>query len=151
MNTSGNRYGDGDRGDRPSRFFPQFRYQAKAGKAERMRGCESFFWKVDRANPLGFERITREEWNGLDDRERYQGSIHPTLKPIELCRYLAKLILPPPREDGKPRRLLIPFAGTFSEVIGALLAGWDEVVAIEMEPVYVEIGKARAPIWVAAD
>jgi len=147
--SSGKRYGDGDSGDRPSRFFPQFRHQAKAGPGERMRGCESFFWKVDRDSSLGFEWITREEWEELPDRKRYQGSIHPTLKPIELCRYLAKLILPPLREDGKSRRVLVLFAGTFSESIGALLAGWDEVVAIEMEPIYVEIGEARAPIWVA--
>lgn len=77
---------------------------------------------------------------GLDNR-------HPTLKPIDLCAWLAKLILPPPREDGQPRRLIVPFSGAGSEIIGALRAGWDEVVGIEREPEYAELSRAR----VAAD
>lgn len=68
---------------------------------------------------------------------------HPTLKPIDLCKYLARLILPPPRVDGKPRRLLVPFSGAGSEMIGALQAGWDEVVGIELEAEYDTIAKAR--------
>lgn len=64
------------------------------------------------------------------------GSKHPTLKPIDLCRYLAKLILPPPRRD-EPRRLLVPFAGEGSEIIGALAAGWEEVTGIEREEEYI--------------
>ena len=41
---------------------------------------------------------------------------HPCAKPLALCRYLATLILPPIRET--PRRLLVPFCGTGSEIIG---------------------------------
>ena len=65
------------------------------------------------------------------------GSRHPTMKPVALCEYLARLLLPPPREDGAPRRLLVPFSGAGSEMIGALTAGWDEVVGIERETEYV--------------
>lgn len=57
---------------------------------------------------------------------------HPTLKPVDLCRYLAKLILPPPRPDA-PRRLLVPFSGAGSEIIGALRAGWEEAIGFELE------------------
>ena len=71
---------------------------------------------------------------------------HPCVKPIDLCRYLATLILPPKRET--PRRLLVPFSGSGSEMIGALLAGWDEVVGIEMEAEYIEIAWARLTHWV---
>jgi hypothetical protein len=57
---------------------------------------------------------------------------HPCVKPIELNRYLANLILPPERENT-PRRLLAPFTGSGSEMIGGLLTGWEDVVSIEHE------------------
>lgn len=60
-------------------------------------------------------------------------SAHPCMKPLALCEYLARLILPPVRRDGAPRRLLVPFSGSGSEMIGALRAGWDEVVGIEYD------------------
>jgi DNA modification methylase len=75
--------------------------------------------------------------------ERGAGNTHPTVKPLALTTYLAKLVLPPAREDGAPRRLLVPFAGSGSEVLGGLAAGWDEVVGIEREPEYVAIAKQR--------
>lgn len=136
-----------DAGDTAARFFHQFRYQAKAGPSERLRGCEGHYWRVSKSNPLGFERISFEEWRRLDDRQRYQGNITPCLKPLDLCRYLARLMLPPPHADGSPRRLLIPFSGTGSEAIGALLAGWDECVLIEAEPVYCDLAAARIAAW----
>jgi hypothetical protein len=70
------------------------------------------------------------------------GSKHPTLKPIDLCRYLATLILPPARA-GEPRRLLVPFAGEGSEIIGALLAGWEDVTGLEGNADYLQNGAAR--------
>lgn len=70
------------------------------------------------------------------------GSKHPTLKPIDLCRYLAKLILPPARKD-EPRRLLVPFAGEGSEIIGALSAGWEEVEGIERDEEHFRKGAQR--------
>ncbi len=76
--------------------------------------------------------------------ERKIGGIdctHPTLKPIDLTAYLAKLLLPPERDT--PRRLLVPFSGAGSEIIGALRAGWDEVVGIELDPAYAEMSTAR--------
>lgn len=70
-----------------------------------------------------------------------EGNDHPTLKPLALCEYLARLILPPPRET--PRRLLVPYSGSGSEMIGALKAGWDHVTGIEREARYVEIAEKR--------
>ena len=43
--------------------------------------------------------------------------------------------------------MLIPFAGVMSEGIGAMLAGWDEITAIEMMPEYAEIGNKRMEFW----
>jgi site-specific DNA-methyltransferase (adenine-specific) len=73
--------------------------------------------------------------------ERGEGNTHPCVKPIKLCEYLAKLLLPPKRDDA--RRLLVPFSGSGSEMIGALRAGWDEVVGIESNPEYVAIAERR--------
>lgn len=70
---------------------------------------------------------------------------HPTVKPISLAQHLATLLLPP--IEYSPRRILIPFSGSGSEIIGAMLAGWDEIVAVEMEPEYVEIAQERVAWW----
>lgn len=67
-------------------------------------------------------------------RERGEGNNHPCIKPLSLCRWLATLLLPP--ASVKPRRLLVPFAGSGSEIIGALQAGWDEVVGIDQDATY---------------
>lgn len=69
-------------------------------------------------------------------------NMHPTIKAIALTRYLATLLLPAERRQlamlpgiaAGPRRIIVPYAGSGSEMIGAVLAGWDEVVGIEREP-----------------
>jgi site-specific DNA-methyltransferase (adenine-specific) len=71
---------------------------------------------------------------------------HPTVKPLDLCRYLAKLILPPERTDGT-RDLLVPFSGSGSEMIGALTAGWDTAHGIEQQAEYVDIAHRRIDHW----
>jgi len=70
---------------------------------------------------------------------------HPTVKPIDLTRWLATLLLPP--DVYAPRRILVPFSGSGSEMVGAMLAGWEEIIGIEMEAEYVEIAKARIEHW----
>jgi hypothetical protein len=52
-------------------------------------------------------------------KERGEGNFHPCVKPLALCRYLATLLLPP--ASVAPRRLLVPFAGSGSEMIGVWL------------------------------
>lgn len=71
---------------------------------------------------------------------------HPTVKPIGITEYLARLLLPPPeyRDDAT---LLIPFAGTMSEVVGAIQAGWRNIVAIERDEASFEVGKYRVMYW----
>ena len=70
---------------------------------------------------------------------------HPNVKPIGITRQLAALFKPPVRPDGEPTRLLVPGSGVGSEVAGALLAGWDEVVGIEINPEYAERSRSRIP------
>lgn len=69
------------------------------------------------------------------------GNVHPTVKPLKLTEYLARLILPPKRDV--PRSLIVPFSGSGSEMLGAITAGWDEVTGIEREEQYIEIARAR--------
>jgi DNA modification methylase len=68
-------------------------------------------------------------------QERGPSNSHPTVKPLSLCRYLATLLLPPARPT--PRRILIPFSGSGSEVIGALRAGWDYALGIDRNTDYI--------------
>ncbi len=124
----------GDTGG-PSRFF----YTAKASRSEKDKGLEKFYWE---RTDDGFERISLEEYEKLDKQSRAVGCIHPTVKPTELLRYLSTLILPP-KEEGRIRRILIPFSGIGSEMIGAAQAGWDEVLGIEMEPNYTMMAEAH--------
>ena len=67
---------------------------------------------------------------------------HPTVKPIDLLRYLSAMIRPP-----RPGAVaIVPFSGSGSEMIGALLAGFDAVVGIELDGEgdgYIPIAKAR--------
>ena len=83
--------------------------------------------------------------NAYQRGETSRRNIHPTIKPISLAKYLASLLLPP--IDYAPRRLLIPFAGAGSEMIGAHLAGWEDVTGIELEAEHVRIGRARLDFW----
>jgi len=106
----------------------------------------------------------------IDNRQSKILNDHPTVKPLALCRWLATLLLPPPlripslrsqESDGLhrspqigpesriPRRLLVPFAGTGSEMIGALEAGWDDVTGIEQDAHYCQIGRVRVKHWTA--
>ena len=70
------------------------------------------------------------------------------MKPLDLTRYLATLLLPP--DLYAPRRIFIPFAGVGSEMIGACLAGWDEVTGVEFdtENGYIDMAKKRLEHWV---
>ncbi len=70
---------------------------------------------------------------------------HVATKPIALVRWLAGLLLPPP--EYAPRRILIPFSGGGSEIIGAMLAGWEDIVAVEQSQEYVDIARHRVEFW----
>ena len=67
---------------------------------------------------------------------------HPTVKPLSLTKYLATLIKPP--TGG---RLLVPFSGSGSEMIGGLQAGWEYVEGVELTEEYIPIAEARIKYW----
>lgn len=129
--------GNATQGDSGSaaRFF----YTAKASRAERNAGLGK---KPSRA----VHRYGAGIGEGKDPyAPAYDRNHHPTVKPIALCQYLATLLLPP--DTGRTRRILVPFSGSGSEMIGALLAGWDEVVGIELNEEYAAIAAARLDWW----
>jgi site-specific DNA-methyltransferase (adenine-specific) len=74
------------------------------------------------------------------------GNPHVLKKPIRLTEYLAKLILPPPAYA--PRRLLVPFAGSGSEIVGAINAGWDQTVGVELKLEFANEAHRRINEWV---
>lgn len=71
---------------------------------------------------------------------------HPTLKPLSLTEYLARLIVPP-KSYRQEAKLLVPYSGSGSEMVGAVLAGWENVDGIEMGEDYIEIAKRRVAYW----
>ena len=118
-----------------SRFF----YCPKANRKERDIGCD------DLVALTGGEATGRKDDSAGTKNPRAGAgrgggakNHHPTVKPLALCEYLARLIQSP-----KPDAILVPFAGSGSEMIGALRAGWPVVVGIEREVSYVEIARRR--------
>jgi len=122
-------------------------YCAKAGRKERDAGLKGFEEKENPHSTYGIHSDEGLEYNNrnLENRTRKEANNHPTVKPINLCQHLATLLLPP--EVYAPRRILIPFSGSGSEMIACLLAGWEEIVGIEAEKEYVEIARARINYW----
>lgn len=116
-----------------SRFF----YCPKASKAERELGCEHL------PAVSGGGATGREDGSaGLDSPRSGAGrgggrrNIHPTVKPVELMRWLVRLVTPP---GGT---VLDAFAGSCSTGVAALAEGFD-FAGIEAEPQYWPIGQAR--------
>lgn len=124
----------------PSRFF----FCSKVSTEEREFGCETL--PMRSAGEMTGDR--EEESAGLESPRTGAGRTggarnhHPTLKPISLTTWLACLIMPP--TGG---RILVPFAGAGSEIIGCLRAGWTEVVGIERDHEYAEIARRRIARW----
>jgi site-specific DNA-methyltransferase (adenine-specific) len=81
----------------------------------------------------------RERHTGFDDIEK-QGNNHPTVKPIELMKYLIKLVTPP---GGT---VLDPFNGSGSTGCAAVELG-HEYIGCELDPAYVKITNKRIAAW----
>lgn len=80
------------------------------------------------------EYATKNVCEGCD--QNYKIASHPTMKPINLLRYLARLITPP---NGT---VLDPFAGSFSTGVACIYEGFG-FIGIEKEQEYYDIGVHR--------
>lgn len=69
-------------------------------------------------------------------RERGEGNVHPTVKPLKLMEYLIKLITP---HEGT---ILDPFMGSGSTGVAAKNLGY-KFIGIELSQEYVEIAEKR--------
>jgi len=130
----------GDKGG-ASRFFlntPLFRYVTKASRGERELGCDDLEHK--KAGEVTGGR--KEGSAGLNNPRAGAGRVsgaknfHPTVKPLDLMRWLVRLVTPP---GGI---VLDPFVGSGSTAMAAVLEGFG-YVAMEMDPEYFPITKAR--------
>lgn len=115
------------RGARPvSRLF----YSTKATPTEREAGCEHL--------PKTQSEIFSSKSGG-----RPRANQHPTVKPIDLCRFLVRLVAPP---GGL---VLDPFTGSGSIGCAAVLEG-RQFIGIERDARYVPIARARLTHWTKA-
>jgi hypothetical protein len=71
-----------------------------------------------------------------------QKNNHPTLKPISLSYRVLKLFKTP-----NPQKIVYPFAGVQSEVIGGYKAGFTDFSGCELNAEYVDIGNVRFEHW----
>ena len=117
-----------------------FFYSSKSSRTERESGLLGV---IPCSVCGGLDTLTHKDDKGNDIK--CHRCLHPTVKPISLCKYLATLLLPP--DAYAPRRILVPFAGVASEMIGCILSGWNEIIGIEREQEYVTIGEARLKFW----
>ena len=85
-------------------------------------------------------KMLYESWCKKNNKNPNIGNNHPTVKPIELMKYLIKLITP------KGGIVLDPFNGSGSTGCAAVELGC-EYVGIELDPKYVEIATKRIEAW----
>jgi len=112
--TRANQGGVGDIGT-AARFFPSFRYCAKASRSEREAGLTP---------PAPGKRANR----------------HPTVKPIEMMRWLVRLVTPP---GGT---VLDPFTGSGTTGCAAALEDLA-FVGCELSPEHADLARRRVAHW----
>ena len=149
-----------------SRFFPKFRYQSKPSRAERESGLDEFPLKsAKKFNEGGIQgrrdakaekaiaeaeihsqglaasgrTLIREDGTKtLVERfiPQHRANIHPTVKPVDLMRWLVRLVTQP---GGI---VLDPFMGSGTTGMAAVLEGFH-FVGIEKDAEYAKIANAR--------
>ncbi len=156
-----------------SRFFHQIgyleedldllKYSSKVSNQERNYGLDNLE-SIERENG-GNNQGTRVcetcglTDNGTNNHSKCSGKFeyklckplknnHPTLKPIKLIYKLAELLKTPNKQN-----VFFPFAGSGSEIIGFILAGFDKnnFEASELSKDYINIANERVKAWEKID
>ena len=136
-------------------------YAPKVSKNERNAGCDDFEEKsggVSNDSGRGFktkcsicEKEIRKDGRKnaceCEEPQEYypevsQKNNHPTLKPISLSYRVLKLFKTP-----NPQKIVYPFAGVQSEVIGGYKAGFADFSGCELNAEYIDIGNIRFEHW----
>lgn len=94
------------------------------------------------------ESTNKANDNSNTHRDTVTKNNHPTLKPLKLIHSVATLLKTP-----NPQNVFFPFAGSGSEIIGFMKAGFDEnlLVGSELSEEYTKIAKARIDYWRGVD
>jgi DNA methylase len=117
--------------DRQHPGASRFLYCAKASRRERDAGCHQL-----PSRPTGlFPNAERR-----DPRAKPVHNPHPTVKPIDLMRWLVRLACPP---QGI---VLDPFCGSGTTGIAAILEG-RRFVGLERDAAHIDIARARITHW----
>lgn len=140
-----------------SRFFPVFRYEPKAPTSERPRirrdgASEGMLAgkKVrecnvcgSRTNPAGgaasgrpYPTCGHDDWSLVETLAKPEHVAHATVKPLDLMRWLVRLVTPP---GGL---VLDPFAGSGTTAEACLLEGF-RCITIEREAEYLPLIRQR--------
>ena len=119
-----------------SKFF----YCPKVSRAERHAGFETKNIPAD--NPTNGGNYYGTSTHPTDPKLKQQqtGNNHPTVKPVELMKYLVRLVTP---ANGK---VLDPFNGSGSTGMACVELGYD-YVGCELDENYVEIAEKRIKAW----
>lgn len=140
---------------------------AKPGRAGKRGGCgfglfddqrsaqASGIWPADSGGGASrfFPSFTPDQ---LDHRFRYEpkasdrrvpgagpkGNKHPTHKPVELMRWMVRLVTPTAAQAGRPGVVLDPFNGSGTTGVAAQLEG-VRYIGFEREAEHVEVSRAR--------
>ena len=112
--------------------YQKYFYCPKVSRKERQVGYDV---KTKNTRPRG---EAFGDSNLLDENKT--GNNHPTVKPVELMKYLIKLVTP---AGG---RVLDPFNGSGSTGMAAVELGY-EYVGCELDPDYAEIARTRIKEW----
>lgn len=153
IKNNGNRiYGNGLNSSTPNRAplgdygsAARFFYCAKASTAERNKGLDALETKqsIGGGGGIGQYLLDVNSASGKYGSEKAPAkNHHPTVKPINLMRYLCRLVTPP---SGT---VLDMFMGSGTTIIAANLEGFS-AIGIEREKEYIEIAEKRIKHWTA--
>jgi len=116
-------------------------YAPKVSKNERNAGCDELDDKHFQMRPFAEEgsdmSVMKNRLNSKSGKNN-----HPTLKPISLSYRVLKLFKTP-----NPQKIVYPFAGVQSEVIGGYKAGFMDFSGCELNAEYIDIGNVRFEHW----
>lgn len=128
-------------------------YNPKVSKSERNAGCEDMEERsITKKKGNGLGRVcnmcgakqltpcdcTNNEWVLPSNMKNN----HPTLKPIKLNKNILSLFKTP-----NEQQIVYPFAGSGSEVIGGIKAGFTNYIGCEINQEYIDIANARIEFW----
>jgi DNA modification methylase len=115
-----------------------YHYEPKVSGSERNAGLGGFPNAEHFADGLTRDMNSKNSGNDIPQAKNN----HPTLKPIDLNYRILKLFKLP-----TDQKICYPFAGSGSEIIGGIKAGFENWVGCEINAEYVAIANARINYW----